>query len=60
MSIGINDIKHPITHIHTQNSLAKSLIKKLQLIVQLLFLKTQLPLSAWGHAILHIVSLIRL
>ena len=60
MSIGINDIEHPITHIHTQNSLVESLIKKLQLIVQLLFLKTQLPLSVWGHAILHIVSLIRL
>ena len=32
VSIGIN-IEHPITHIHTQNSLVESLIKKLQLII---------------------------
>ena len=59
MSIGIN-IEHPIAHIHTKNDLAKSFIKKLQLIAQPLFLKTQLPLSIGGHAILHIVSLIHL
>ena len=33
MSIGIN-LKHPVAHTHTQNGLAKSFIKRLQLIVQ--------------------------
>jgi hypothetical protein len=32
MSIGIN-VKHPITHTHTQNGLTESFIKRLQLIV---------------------------
>ena len=35
MSIGIN-VDHPVTHTHTQNGLAESLIKRLQIIAQLL------------------------
>ena len=44
MSIGIN-IKHPIAHVHTQNGLAESLIKRLQLIARPLLMKTKLPTS---------------
>ena len=44
MLIGIN-IEHPVAHVHTQNGLAKSLIKRLQLIARPLLMKTKLPTS---------------
>ena len=59
MSIGI-EVQHPVAHVHSQNGLAESFIKRLQLIARPLLLKTKLPLSAWGHAIIHAVNLIRL
>ena len=58
MSVGIN-VKHPIAHTHTQNGLAMSLIKHLQLITRPKQMKTKLSTSAWGHAIMHVASLIR-
>ena len=58
MSIGIA-VEHPVSHTHTQNELAESFIKRLQLIARLLLMKTKLPSSAWGHAILHAAALIR-
>ena len=45
MSSGIN-IEHPVAHIHTQNGLAESLIKRLQLIARSLLMKIKLPTSA--------------
>ena len=57
MSIGI-DVEHPVAHTHTQNSLAESLIKRLQIIARPLLLKSKLLVSAWGHAILHVASLV--
>ena len=59
MSIGI-DVQHPVAHVHSQNGLAESFIKHLQLIARPLLLKTKLHLSAWGHAIIHAANLIRL
>ena len=59
MSIGI-DVQYSIAHVHTQNGLAESLIKRLQLIAKPLLLNTKLSLSAWGHAIIHIANLIHL
>lgn len=58
MSIGIS-VEHPIAHVHTQNGLAESLIKDLQSIARPLLMKSKHPISAWGHAILHATSLIR-
>ena len=58
-SIGI-DVEHPVAHVHTQNGLAESLIKRLQLIARPLLMRSKLPSSAWGHAIIHASSLIRL
>ncbi|CAL9012492.1 unnamed protein product [Prunus brigantina] len=46
MSLGI-DIEHPVPH-------------RLQLIACTLLMKTKLPIFAWGHAILHAASLVRL
>ena len=59
MSVGI-DIEHPVAHVHTQNGLAESFIKRLQMIARPMLMRTQLPTSAWGHAILHAAALIRL
>ena len=43
MSIGI-DVQYSIAHVHTQNGLAESFIKRLQLIARPLLLNTKLPL----------------
>nr|CAN61800.1 hypothetical protein VITISV_044293 [Vitis vinifera] len=59
MSVGIN-IEHPVAHTHTQNGLAESFIKHLQLIARPLLMKTKLPTSAWGHAIMHAAALVRI
>ena len=59
MSIDI-DVQHPVTHVHSQNGLAESFIKRLQLIARPLLLNTKLPLSAWGHAFIHAANLILL
>jgi hypothetical protein len=57
MSISIN-IEHLVAHTHTQNGLTESFIKRLQLIARPLLMKSKLPVSAWGHAILHAASLV--
>ena len=59
MSIGI-DVQYSIVHVHTQNGLTESFMKRLHLITRPLLLNTKLPLSAWGHAIIHAANLIRL
>jgi hypothetical protein len=59
LSIGIN-VEHPVAHTHTQNGLAESFIKRLQLIARPLLMKSKLPVSTWGHAILHAASLVRI
>ena len=59
MSLGIA-IEHTVPHVHTQNGLAEAFIKRIQIIARTLLMRTKLPVSAWGHAILHAASLIRL
>ncbi|KAK1427731.1 hypothetical protein QVD17_16425 [Tagetes erecta] len=59
ISVGIV-VEHPVTNVHTQNGLAESLIKRLQLIARPLIMRTKLPVSIWGHAILHVGLLIRI
>jgi hypothetical protein len=59
MSIRIK-VQHPVADVHTQNGLAESLIKRLQLIVRPLLMKYNLPSFVWGHTILHAIALIRL
>ena len=54
------EVEHPVAHVHTQNGLAESLIKRLQWIARPLLMQSQLPAEAWGHAILHAASLIRI
>ena len=47
MSIGI-EVEHPVAHVHTQNGLTKSLIKRLKLIARPLLMKANLPMTTWG------------
>ena len=58
MLVGIN-VEHHVAHTHTQNGLTE-LIKCLQLIARPLLMKTKLSTSAWGHAIMHAASLVRI
>ena len=57
MFIGI-DVEHLVAHTHTQNGLAQSFIKHLQMVARPLLLRSQLPTFTWGHAILHAASLV--
>ncbi|GJZ63406.1 disease resistance CC-NBS-LRR class family protein [Tanacetum coccineum] len=59
MFVGIV-VEHPVAHVHTQNGLVESLIKRLQLIARPLIMRTKLIIFIWGHAILHAASLIRM
>ena len=58
MSIGI-DVEHHVPHVHTQNGLAEATIKRLQMVARALVMRTNMPISAWGYAILHAALLIR-
>ena len=53
-------VEHPVAHVHTQNGLAESLIKRLKLIARSLLIRTKLSVSMWGHVILHAVALVRI
>ena len=57
MSVGI-DVEHLVPHVHTQNSLAEAFLKRLQMIARTLVMRTKLPVSAWGYAILHATMLV--
>ena len=59
MSVAIN-VEHPVAHVHTQNGLAESFIKRLQLIARPLIMRTHLHTSVWRHAILHAAALVRI
>ena len=59
MSIGIK-FEHPVAHVYTQNGLTESFIKHLQLIARPLLMRTKLPVTAWGYAILHTAALVSL
>jgi hypothetical protein len=51
-------VQHSIPYVHTQNSLAEFLIKRIKLIVRPLLPNCNLPISYWGHAMLYGVNLI--
>nr|GEX01788.1 protein NADP(H)-dependent aldo-keto reductase [Tanacetum cinerariifolium] len=59
MSIGIS-VEHSVAHVHTQNGLTESLIKRIQMIARPMIMKAKLLVSAWGHAVLHAATLIRI
>ena len=51
-------VEHPVAHVQTQNGLAESLIKPLQLIARPLIMRTKFSIFVWGHVILHAAILI--
>jgi hypothetical protein len=53
-------VQHSVPYVHTQNSLAESLIKRIKLIVRHLLHKCNLPFTYWGHVVLHAADLIQL
>jgi hypothetical protein len=59
MTQGIQ-LQHSIPYVHTQNGLAKSLIKRIKLITIPLLHNCNLPISCWGHVVLHVADLIQL
>ena len=59
LAMGIK-VDNSVPHIHTQNGLAKSLIKRIKWIARPLLQNCKLPTSCWGHAVLHVVALIQL
>ena len=46
-SIGIK-FEHHVAHVHTQNGLPESFIKRLQLIARPLLMKSKFPTTIWG------------
>jgi hypothetical protein len=49
-----------VSYVHTQNSLDVSLIKRIKLITRPLLHNCNLPITYWGHAVLHAADLIQL
>ncbi|KAL8059273.1 hypothetical protein ABFX02_03G074800 [Erythranthe guttata] len=58
-ALGIN-VEHIVAYVHTQNGLAESLIKRVQIIARTLLMRPKLTNAAWGHAVLHASALIKL
>lgn len=59
MALGI-EVQHSVPYVHTQNGLAKALIKRIKLIVRPLLTDCNLPTSCWGHVVLHAAHLLQL
>jgi hypothetical protein len=59
LALGIK-VEHSVPHVHTQNGLAESLIKRIKWIARPLLQNCKLPTSCWGHAMLHAAALIQL
>jgi hypothetical protein len=59
LAMGIK-VEHSVPHIHTQNGLAESLIKRIKWIAQPLLQNCRVPTSCWGHVVLHVAALTQL
>jgi hypothetical protein len=53
-------VQYSVPYVHTQNGLAESLIKRIKLIARPLLHNCNLPISCWGHEVLHATDLIQL
>jgi hypothetical protein len=49
-----------VPYVHIQNGLAEFLIKRIKLIARPLLHNYNLPITCWGHAVLHATDLIQL
>jgi hypothetical protein len=59
MAQGI-EVQHLVPYGHTQNGLVESLIKRIKLIARPFLHNCNLPITCWGHAVLHAAGLIQL
>jgi hypothetical protein len=59
MAQGI-EVQHSVSYAHTQNGLTESLIKRIKLIARPLLHNCILPITCWGHGVLHVADLIQL
>ena len=59
MTLGIK-VEHLVSYVHTQNGLAKSLIKSIKLIARSLLQHSDLPISCWENVVLHVATLIQI
>jgi hypothetical protein len=59
MTQGI-EVQHWVPYVHTQISLAESLIKRIKLIARSLLHNYNLPITCWGYVVLHDADLIQL
>jgi hypothetical protein len=57
MAEGI-EVQHSMPYVHTQTSLAESLIKRIKLIAKPLLHNCNLPITYWGPTVLHVAYLI--
>jgi hypothetical protein len=53
-------VQHYVPYVHTHNGLAKSLIKRIKLSAGPLLHNCNLPISCWGHVVLHAADLVQL
>jgi len=56
MAMGIK-AEHSVPHVHTQNGLAESLIKRIKLIARPILQNCMLPTTCWGHAAASLIQL---
>jgi hypothetical protein len=54
------EVQHLVLYVYTQNGLPESLIKIIKLIARHLLHNYNLPITYWGHAVLHAADLIQL
>jgi hypothetical protein len=59
LAMGIK-VENSVPHVHTQNGLAGSLIKRIKWITRPLLQNCKLPTSCWGHEVLHAAALTQL
>ena len=59
LALGIK-VEHSVPHVHTQNGLVESSIKRIKWIARSLLQNCKLPTSCWGHVVLHAAALIQL
>ena len=53
-------LTYSVPYEHSQNRLAEAFIKKIQLVIRPLLLQVNLPVTMWGHAVLHATTLLKL
>jgi hypothetical protein len=54
------EVQYSVPYVYTQNGLVESLIKRIKLIARSLLHNCNLPITCWGHTILHAADIVQL